>query len=627
MLILAKYLCVNTKRIKMKRIGFLLLMLIGLSGFTQNNTYQFYVDLNKVSSDLLQITLKTPEIKTDKIIYNMPKIIPGTYRIYDFGQYAMDFEAFDKDGRSLSVTPLDKNRWEISNAKNLAEISYWIEDTWDATVDELVFEPAGTNFEKDNFILNNHGFFGYFDDMKYLKYEVNVTRPADFYGATGLSNIKTTGNVDQFITDNYMDLVDSPIMYNVPDTVLIKVGDTDVLISVYSKNKAVSAKELSKDIKEILELQKDYLGGKLPVDKYAFLIYLYAGASGSGGSGALEHSYSSFYYLPEMPVKQLSEFVVRVAAHEFFHIVTPLNIHAKEIGDFDYINPKMSKHLWMYEGVTEYFAGHVQVYGGMQTATAYLKVIEDKMRGASGFKDDLPFTEMSLGCLDEHESQYGNVYQKGALIGMCLDILLRDYSNGEMGLKDMMNKLAQTYGKDKSFDDEELFDKIAELSSPEIRTFFSKYIEGKNELPYEELLAKVGITFKKDVVVKEMSLGGAMLNFNPETQRLYVVETGNLNAFGKQLGYKNNDELVAINGVELDVDNAQTQIENFKKNTKEGDKVEILVARRDKDSFKNQKLKAKAMLVEIPKKFLVEFNNEATEKQLKLRAAWLGANK
>ena len=77
-----------------------------------------------------------------------------------------------------------------------------------------------------------------------------------------------------------------------------------------------------------------------------------------------------------MSAEQLSSFVVRVAAHEFFHIVTPLNIHSKEIGDFDFINPKMSKHLWMYEGVTEYFAGHVKVYGGMQTTQEYLGVIE-----------------------------------------------------------------------------------------------------------------------------------------------------------------------------------------------------------------------------------------------------------
>lgn len=603
----------------------IMLLLITTAAFGQNNTYKFKLDLNKISSDLIQIELTPPEIKSDKIIYNIPKIVPGTYSIYDFGQYSMDFEAFDKDGRSLSVNRLDKNRWEIDNAQNLAKITYWVEDTWDANVPELVFEPGGTNIEKDeNVVLNNHGFFGYFDGMKNLKYEINVTRPENFYGSTGLTTITTKGNTDTYTIGNYMDLVDSPIMYNVPDTVFIKVGNADVLISVYSKNKAATAKEIAEDIKEILEHQKDYLGGTLPVDKYAFIIYLYAGASGSGGSGALEHSYSSFYYLPEMPADQLSGFIVDVSAHEFFHIVTPLNIHSKEIGDFDYINPKMSKHLWMYEGVTEYFAGHVQVYGGMQTPAEYLKVVEEKLKGASGYKDDLPFTEMSLGCLDEHKHQYGNVYQKGALIGLCLDILLRDKTNGEVGVKDMMQKLSETYGKYKSFEDDKLFQKIAELTVPETKAFFANYVEGDKELPFEELFEKVGITFKKDVTVNEITLGSVLLSFNPETQRVFIVDMSNADAFGKALGYKTNDEIVAINGEPIDMNTVREQIADFKKNTKPGEKVQIEVARKEKGVYKNKKLKAKAILIEKKKDFLIEFNESATEEQLKLRKAWLG---
>ncbi len=605
----------------------LALTFVGLFAQGQDN-YQFYLDLNNVNSDLLQVTLKTPEIKSDKIIYNIPKIVPGTYKIYDFGQYVMDFEAFDKDGLSLSVTRLDKNRWEIDNAKTMAKISYWVEDTWDAKVDHLVFEPGGTNIEKDeNIVLNNHGFFGYFDGMKHLKYELNITKPENFYASTGLTTISSKGNVDQITTDNYMDLVDSPIMYNVPDTTIIKIGGADVLISVFSKNHKVSASEIAKDIGKILELQKKYLGGTLPVKKYAFIIYLYEGASGSGGSGALEHSYSSFYYLPDMPANKLSGFMVRVAAHEFFHIVTPLSIHSEEIGDFDYIHPKMSEHLWLYEGVTEYFAGHVQVYEGLITPEAYLQVIQEKLMGADHFKDNLPFTEMSKGCLDEYENQYANVYQKGALIGMCLDILLREQSKGKMGMKDLLSKLSQTYGKDKSFKDNELFDKIAELTSPEIREFFTNYVEGEKELPFKELFDKVGIIFKKDVKVKEISLGGALLSFNSQSQRLYISDTGNLDEFGKSLAYKTNDELVSINGVELIMDKIQDQLSDFKKNTKEGEKIEIVVARRKKGQMKNVKLKAKAIAVEKKKKFFLEFNNKANEQQVMLRKAWLGQTK
>ncbi|MBI2280044.1 MAG: peptidase M61 [Bacteroidetes bacterium] len=608
----------------MKKIllSFAILFVAHLSA--QNTTYKFNIDLTKANNDMLQVFLETPEIKSDKIIYNIPKMVPGTYKIYNFGQYSMDFEAFDKKGYAMSVNRLDDNRWEIENAKNLAKISYWVEDTWDAKVDHLVFEPGGTNIEKDeNMVLNNHGFFGYFDGLKNLKYELSVTRPNNFYGATGLTEIKTIGNTDIFYVNNYMDLVDSPIMYNVPDTTIIKVGGADILISVYSKNKSVTSKEIAKNISSILEAQKNYLGGKLPIEKYAFIIYLYAGQSGSGGSGALEHSYSSFYYLPEMTADRISGMLIDVAAHEFFHIVTPLNIHAEEIGDFDYINPKMSKHLWMYEGVTEYFAGHVQVYEGLISKQEYMEIIEDKIKGAGYYKDDLPFTTMSLGCLDSHEDQYGNVYQKGALIGLCLDILLRENSNGKVGMKEMMAMLSKEYGKNVSFKDDELFDKIAGLSNPKIRDFFKNYVEGENPLPLEQLLSKVGITYKTNVVVKEITMGGASLSYNQEIDKIYVMDTGNMDEFGKLLGYKNNDNIISINGIDITVDNVQEEFFRLKTTIKEGDKVEVIVEREVKGKLKKVTLKSKAVMVEKNKKYLIEFNKEASPEQLTLQNLWL----
>ena len=608
----------------MKKILILAFISIATLAEAQNKIYKFSVDLTKVNNDMIKIELETPEIKSNKIIYNIPKIVPGTYKIYDFGQYSMDFEAYDKKGLSMSVNRIDNNRWEIDNASNLARISYWVEDTWDAEVDNVVFEPGGTNIEaNENIVLNNHGFFGYFDGMKSVPYELTVTRPENFYGSTGLTNIKTVGNKDVFYINNYMDLVDSPIMYNAPDTTVMKVGGTDVLISVYSKNKVVTSKELAKNISSILDAQKNYLGGKLPVDKYAFIIYLYSGQSKSGGSGALEHSYSSFYYLPEMSSDKLSEFLGDIAVHEFFHIVTPLNIHSEEIGNFDYINPKMSKHLWLYEGVTEYFAGHVQMYEGLITSEEYLNILSGKIKTLKYFNDTLPFTEMSKGCLVEYVDQYGNVYQKGALIGMCLDILLRESSGGKTGMKDMMAKLSSVYGKEVSFKDEDLFDKITSLSSQEIREFFKKYVEGNEPLPLEAIFNKVGIDFKKDVTVKEISMGGASMGYNSESNRIFIVDAGNMDAFGKSLGFKNNDELISINGTEINPSGVNATFSTIKKSLKEGDKVAVVVAREDKGVKKNITLKSKAMIIEKKKDYYLEFNASATPEQLQLQKSWL----
>lgn len=608
----------------MKQLFFGLLVIFSASSFAQEK-YKFYMDLNKINNDLIQVTLEPPAISQEKIIYNIPKIVPGTYQIYDFGQYVMEFQAFDKEGKVLYVNRLDDNRWEIHDADKLGKISYWVEDTWDAEVEELVFEPGGTNIEEgENIVLNNHGFFGYFDDMKLLQYELNITRPDNFYGSTGLTDITTKENTDTYTIGNYMDLVDAPIMYNQPDTVTFKIAETSILVSVYSKNKVAPAAELAKDIKVILEAQKEYLGGKLPVEKYAFIIYLYEGTSGSGGSGALEHSYSSFYYLPEMDPSRLSGFLVDVAAHEFFHIVTPLNIHSEEIGNFDFIHPKMSKHLWLYEGVTEYFAGHVQVYQGLISTDAYFDMILDKMETAENFNDTLPFTVMSAKALDEHKDEYMNVYNKGALIGLCLDILIREQTNGKKGLKELMHLLSQEYGKDVSFKDDELFSKISQLISPELSKFFATYVEGSQPLPFEEIFAKVGVDFKRNVEIEQVGFGGVALGFNMETQRLFVMDNQNMNKFGKKLKIQVNDEILAINGTPLTVMNFEEVITNYQQNTNEGDKVSMLVERVVKGEKKQVELKAKAIKTKSIQDYYLAINPNATEQQIQLRKTWLG---
>ena len=117
--------------------------------------------------------------------------------------------------------------------------------------------------------------------------------------------------------------------------------------------------------------------------------------------------------------------------------------------------PNMSEHLWLYEGMTEYSAGLVQIKYGIIDLDTYIGMIHDKIVAASKFKDTLPITLMSKHVVEkEYHDQYNNVYQKGALIGMCLDMKLRKLSGGAYGIQDMLQDLSKIYGKDKAFQDD-----------------------------------------------------------------------------------------------------------------------------------------------------------------------------
>jgi len=627
-------------------LAFCMLLYVLTAFANEKDGYIYTLDLTKVKDDKLFIRLVTPAVNEDEIIFYMPKIIPGTYDIADYGRFVSDFTAYDKKGKKLSVKKIDDNSWKITGAKKLHSITYFVDDSFDyKKKGPEIFEPAGTNIEAGkNFIINTAGFFGYFSGMKDLPFTFSIVRPENFYGGTGLQALGSIqelsstiqkeikepsekNKVDIYQVGNYDRLIDSPLMYSETDTALIQVGNTEVVISSYSPNKKVSAREIAQTIEETLQAQKNFLGGTLPVDKYAFMFYFTDEPILS--YGALEHSYSSMYYMPEKSIDNMRQQLRDFAAHEFFHIITPLTVHSREIHEFDFNDPKMSKHLWLYEGVTEYFAGSVQVRNGLISINDYINMIRKQIITSQNYyNDSLSFTDLSKFTLDKYNDQYANVYQKGALIGMCLDILLIHHSAGEFNLRDLLLELSNKYGKQKPFDDDQLFDEIVAITYPEIGDFFKTYVEGSKPIPYDEFFDLVGITYIPDYSFETLTMGISENNIglDPKTNKLMIREANTLNEFGKALGLAEGDILLEIN--DREVPSINDGIELFFQETlqslEEGKEFSYKVLREEeKGKPAEKRLAATNFMVNYTEKFVIIPKENATETELKNRDAWL----
>lgn len=600
------------------------LLVISTSTFAQSQKYRIFLDLTAPKNDRLHVRMLTPTMHHDSIEFRIPKIVPGTYAIYDFGRFIHDFKAFDFEGNQLDVKSITANRRLISNATKLYSIQYWVEDTYDTDLDNVVFEPAGTNIEKsENHVLNTFGFFGYLKGYKNIPYELRIAHEKNHFGSSSLRKISSSDTLDIYTSESYVALADEPIMYCEPDTSHLQVGNTEVLISVYSPKGRLTSAFVKDNVKEILHATKKYLGGTLPVDRYAFILYLTQTPTLSKSFGALEHSYSSFYVLPEISPILLAQTIKDVAAHEFFHIVTPLNVHSEEIGNFDFISPSMSKHLWMYEGVTEYFAGHVQMTNAVIDSIGYLNILKEKIDNSMKYKDDLPFTEMSSTCLDINKDQYLNVYEKGALIGLHLDILLREESGGTYGLVDLLQALSEKYGKDKSFVDEKLFDIIETLTYPSIRHFLDTYVAGRLSLPHEELFKKVGITYSPPKTFQGLTMGNISFTAVKKSGKIAINSTKNMNEFGKKMGYKTDDILMKFNKKKINLSNIKSVVDDFKSTKKDGDQITAIVKRKVKENkYKRVRLSAKAMKVSLKSSTELSYSPLANVDQLKLRQSW-----
>lgn len=479
------------------KIFFLLILLPNVM-IAQSSTkkYEYNIDLVHTVNDQVTVSFTPPKNSLEKGKFIIPKLVPGFYQAMNFGQYVSDVVAIDKNGKKILTERLDKNSWMIHNLKDVKKISYLVADGWDSLQQNTEgAKSAGSTFKKDSvFVINYNSLVGYFEEMKDAPYEISIKKNKNFYASSALDYKKKNDSTDIVWAKDYRKLVDSPVLYCVPDTTWLKIGTTEVLVSFYNNKERHYSKKIADHIKTILENQQAYLGGKLPVEKYAFLIYFETSKEKGSIADGLEHSRSTVCLYRSGNMNFLPDALNRVAAHEFFHIITPLHIHSGEIQHYDFLNPTMSKHLWLYEGMTEYATIHMPIKQKMISLVDFEKKLEEKIQGMKAFDNTLSFTELSKNAM-ERQDQYMNFYQKGPLLGLCLDIRLRELSGGKMGTQDLMQRLMQKYGEDKYFNDDDLFDEITKMTFPEIRTFFRDYVEGTQPIPLKEYLAKVGFTY------------------------------------------------------------------------------------------------------------------------------------
>ena len=481
---------------------FLFLGCAALKNNTSNGPdyIQASVDLVAINDDMVQVQITPPKIQSEEITFYIPQIVPGTYEYSNFGRFIENVKAYDSKGNLLPIKVVDENSWKISNAKKLDQITYWTNDTFDGPTGNEIYPMGGTNYkEGELFLLNLHSMIGYFEGMKETAYRLRIRSPKDLEPFTSLPLISKSDTLDVFDAKRYFHIIDNPILYSKPNAISFDLENIKVGMAIYSPTDVHKATDYEAALKEMMVAQKNFLGKANNTATYDILLYLmgmdelqYFG----GMMGALEHHTSTTaVFVEQMQQKELTKSLVDVVSHEFFHTLTPLNIHSEEIHNFEYNTPLMSQHLWMYEGTTEYFANLFQINQGLIDQQDFYNRILEKLNYSKRYDDTMSFTEMSAGIVEEpYQANYANVYQKGALINMCLDIIIREQSGGAKGILWVMQNLAQRYGTDKPFKDNALIDEIVVMTYPEVKTFFETHVEGTTPIEYMDYFTKVGLT-------------------------------------------------------------------------------------------------------------------------------------
>ncbi len=588
-----------------KNLFYMFTLLLLLSSYTIKAQQRFIVDVQNRSDDLFKVTLYPEKLSEQNKIYQFASTAPGAYQRMDIGRFITEFHAYDEQGNEIPSEHSSLNQWTISDPVKVKKIEYKAEDTWDAEVDSnRIYLMCGSDIEDSTVIINGQCVFGYFEGMQSAPIKVKVEYPHEWLAGTALP-LKDDG---YYYAESFDQIVDSPIMLGYMTKASTKISNTNIDIYTYSKTGLIKSTDMLNMLKNILQAEDKFMNG-LPVDHYTFLFNF-----GDVSNGAWEHSYSSEYITKEEPLSpKFEESLKTTVAHEFFHILTPLNIHSELVDHFNYAQPVMSQHLWLYEGTTEWAANILLLRDKQISLTEYLNILKTKLNINDHYDQTIPLTTLGVRATDL-QVQYGNIYNKGAIVSGLLDIKLLELSNGKKGLREVINELAKKYGPKKSFNEQTFFDDFVKLTYPQIKDFFDKYIKGTEPLPIKEYYDKIGINYLENggPDSSHPTLG---MNIGVKGKKLIVtsLNDGSVNTGVLYPG----DIIEKIENSDVDLYNANQIFGKYVRGKNIGDTVKFTVLRNDKN------VEVTCKFMPDTKRHIFTLNFAPNNKQLQLKRAWL----
>ncbi|MGI9182147.1 MAG: M61 family metallopeptidase [Longimicrobiaceae bacterium] len=420
----------------------------------------------------------------------MPSWTPGSYLLREFPRNVQEFHAEDGAGRTLGWQKTDKNRWRIEEpADGALGVRYAV------YANELTVRTS--HLDASHGYVNGAGVFMYVAGREAEEATVEIDAPAGWRATTALRDAGS----HRFHARDYDELVDSPIEIGTHELLEFEVAGRPHRYAIWGHGN-YDPQRLIADTRKIV-LAEQELFGVLPYEEFTFILHLVP-----GGYGGLEHRSSTSLLIDRWSFRgEEYERFLGLVAHELFHAWNGKRIRPAPLGPFDYTRENYTRNLWVVEGLTTYYTDLILRRAGLITPERYLVKLEEainRLQSQPG-RQVQTLEESSFDAWikfyrpDEHtpNSQI-SYYQKGALVGLLLDLRIRSATEGTRSLDDVMGLLWERYGApDRGFPEageESVIERIAqEVCGEPLGDFFDRYLRSTAELEYGRHLAAAGI--------------------------------------------------------------------------------------------------------------------------------------
>jgi predicted metalloprotease with PDZ domain len=231
--------------------------------------------------------------------------------------------------------------------------------------------------------------------------------------------------------------------------------------------------------------------GQMPYRKYQFLFE-------DGANGGLEHLNSVSIGAQSVSLARDPNSSLGQIAHEFFHTWNEVHVRPASWIGLRHVAPAPSGELWFSEGVTLYYADLLLRRAGLRTPdstrVAHLeRMIANYLANPSHAIVSPEQTSRAFNMQAATGDYTPSMYTQGELVGMILDLMIHDGSDGRRSLDDVMRSLARRFTPAHGFTGADVEQTVHDACACDATTFFNAYVRAPGALDFDRWLGVVGL--------------------------------------------------------------------------------------------------------------------------------------
>ncbi len=588
----------------------LLLMNVNASAVNKPVRINYKVTFPEAQAHYVNVEMNITNLTQKETDIKMPVWTPGSYLVREFAKNVEGFEAH-ADGHAIATVKINKNTWRVENGKaTTIKITYRVY-AFEVSV-RTSFVDAASGF------LSTSGIFMY---PAAMLHEPSIIHIEPYKGWTTVSTSLEPVNKDPFTVyaPNFDILFDSPIQVGTQDVFGFNAAGIKYEVAMCGGGN-YDKERLTKDMTQIIE-EETSVFKENPNKRYLFIVHNYV-----KGGGGLEHLSSTVLgasregYTNEANYQRFLSLV----AHEHFHLWNVKRLRPIVLGPFDYDNENYTTNLWIAEGFTAYYDNLIIRRTNLYPADNYLAVLADDINSVEN-QPGVKIQSLSESSFDAWIKAYrpdensGNTtisyYSKGSIIALLLDLEIIHNTKGAKCLDDVMKYMYDTYYKLKKrgYTDAEFKRGFEKFTGKNLDEFYSKYINGVNDIDYNGYLAYAGYKLTNELADKnDPYLGVKTTALN--NGKIYITSVAR-NSPAWVDGLNVNDELIALDDTTLkDIKDVNKVVEA----KKIGEIINVNLIR---DGIK---LVIPVTLLKNPQvKYKIVDADNLTPEQLAMRKKWL----